>query len=286
MGARVVGWLGILTAVAGLVMAAAHYFEAADISSGYFAMYGISREIAACVLAGAGVVVGGILLFMSAGVARSSLATAVSENGRSTLKAGGALGPSVTVPTSSPPSPKKSQFLSNGDFSCWSRGAVFEDVGPYQETADGWVAAYGGGGADNVLITRVDGPIGSDAPASYRYDMRGVGTGQGWNGIAYTTPDISSLAGRDVCVSFKARASAQIDSALNIIQILGDPTNERRDHWISIPPIGTEWSDISGSISLASLNDKPLGPNARVVVLLNLPTSGPFWIEVAAFRLE
>lgn len=184
----------------------------------------------------------------------------------------------------------------NGNFDFWQRGTSFSNpaVGAY--LADRWLHGFDGTGSTRT-ISRQDFTLGqTDVPGEpaffFRYNVSVAGTGGTNTNIQQRIEDVRSFAGRQVTLSFYAKAASAITlPSININQNFGtggSPSASVNTNAATNVAIGTSWASYSYTVTLPSISGKTVGSdgNSYVNIPFALPLNTTYTFDIALVQLE
>lgn len=184
----------------------------------------------------------------------------------------------------------------NGNFDFWQRGTSFSNPASNAYLADRWVLGVDGSGSTRT-ISRQPFTLGqTDVPGEptyfLRYAQSVAGTGSTFNILQQRIEGVRTFAGRQVTVSFYAKASSSTTlPSISLTQAFGtggSPSASVATTLVSDPVIGTSWAKYTYTTTLPSISGKTLGTdgNDRLGFVLGLPINATFTVDIAQVQVE
>jgi hypothetical protein len=198
--------------------------------------------------------------------------------------------------------------LINGSFSVWQRGTTFSNPSNPTYLADRWVLSYDGTGAARTVSRQAHSPVGElwQPPLALagqplasgqrwflRYQQTTAGSGGTFTSLLQKIPRVMTLAGRQVTLSFLARAGGLLE--LPAIQLLqhfgtgGSPTSAVFTQVATNVGLDTQWTLFTFTATLPAIaSGATLGTNEDDWVGLDfkLPCNAVYQVDLANVQLE
>lgn len=171
-------------------------------------------------------------------------------------------------------------WLINGDFRLWQRGAVFPASVGTRYIADRWQANATG---TKVAATREDVPPGggqggrllAGSRHMLRLDVQSVAGAGNMALVQQRIEDVRSLAGRTVTISFKARSSVDdFRIGVELQQSYGTGGSTARDSIGASVVLDTLWRWHQVTVEVPGLAGRTLGPDSYLQL--------SFWLDAGA----
>ncbi|HEL3784286.1 TPA: hypothetical protein UM046_002051 [Stenotrophomonas maltophilia] len=171
-------------------------------------------------------------------------------------------------------------WLINGDFRLWQRGAVFPASAGTRYIADRWQANATG---TKVAATREDVPPGGGQGGRLlagsrhllRLDVQSVAGAGNMALVQQRIEDVRSLAGRTVTISFKARSSVDdFRIGVELQQSYGTGGSTARDSIGASVVLDTLWRWHQVTVEVPGLAGRTLGPDSYLQL--------SFWLDAGA----
>lgn len=171
-------------------------------------------------------------------------------------------------------------WLINGDFRLWQRGAVFPASVGTRYIADRWQANATG---TKVAATREDVPAGGGQGGRLlagsrhllRLDVQSVAGAGNMALVQQRIEDVRSLAGRTVTISFKARSSVDdFRIGVELQQSYGTGGSTARDSIGASVVLDTLWRWHQVTVEVPGLAGRTLGPDSYLQL--------SFWLDAGA----
>lgn len=194
-----------------------------------------------------------------------------------TIPAGatGATGPAGPIGPAGSGAAVRPDLLLNGNFDVWQRVDVYgtsrtvsSAYGNGYYLADKFLTAADASSTGSFTISRQAFTVGqTDVPGepTYFYRMATSSLVNGTNGFTYFAgqriEDVRSYAGKQVTVSFYAKASAAAELQLTFNQFLGSGGSASTVIPIGRPSLTTSWQLFTYTVNVPSLVGKTLGTN-------------------------
>ena len=159
--------------------------------------------------------------------------------------------------------PRKN-LLINGGFDVWQRGTSFNVGNVYKYTADRWYA-YCPRMGEGTIFERKSFAIGqTDVPSNPSYYLRctmDVGPVTPAGTLQYKIPNVAFLSGREVTLSFYAKADAAKYIAVNAIQYFGSggSSDAKAYNYAEKTTLTTSWVRKSFTFTMPSVSGKTIG---------------------------
>lgn len=171
-------------------------------------------------------------------------------------------------------------WLINGDFRLWQRGAVFPASVGARYVADRWQANATG---TTVAATREDVPPGGGQAGRLlagsrhllRLEVQSVAGAGNMALVQQRIEDVRTLAGRTVTISFKARSSVDdFRIGVELQQSYGTGGSTARDSIGASVVLDTLWRWHQVTVEVPGLAGKTLGPDSYLQL--------SFWLDAGA----
>lgn len=183
--------------------------------------------------------------------------------------------------------------LINGDFRFWQRNTTFSLAAVSgQYTADRWINNSAGTGGTRTLSRQSFTPgelegIGLYSPYYLRLAQTVAQSPQTLNQLMQKIEDIRTFAGRNVTLSFYAKANTPFVLTTNAIQNTGSGgsgtpvaiTGQTNN-------VTTSWTKFSWSFQFGSLTGLTLGTNSYSAISFDLPLGSVVTLDIAYVQLE
>jgi hypothetical protein len=183
----------------------------------------------------------------------------------------------------------------NGNFDFWQRGTSFSPVtGSY--TTDRWVVIFNGSGSTRS-ISRQSFTLGqTDVPDNpkffFRYAQSVAGTGATFNNLEQKIESVNTFAGKQVTVSFYAKAASAITLPSVIMAQTfgtgGSPSANVNTSFATNVAITTTWARYSFTATVPSISGKTLGTSGTdaLIFILVLPLNSTFTLDLSQVQVE
>ena len=158
----------------------------------------------------------------------------------------------------------RKNLLINGGFDVWQRGTSFNVGNVYKYTADRWYA-YCPRMGEGTIFERGSFAIGqTDVPSNPSYYLRctmDVGPVTPAGTLQYKIPNVAFLSGREVTLSFYAKADAAKYIAVNAIQYFGSggSSDAKAYDYAEKTTLTTSWVRKSFTFTMPSVSGKTIG---------------------------
>lgn len=180
----------------------------------------------------------------------------------------------------------------NGDFRFWQRGTSTASSSVY--LADRWQNNFNGSG-----ITRTDsrqafgtanGLVNHNAPYFFRTEITGTISGATSNFIQQKIESVETFQGRQVSVSFWAKADASRTLGVRFLQQFGTGGSPSGDVSTSVgnASLTTSWQRFSYTVPLPSTSGLTIGSdgNDRLTLRLDFPLNTACTIDLFGVQVE
>jgi len=183
----------------------------------------------------------------------------------------------------------------NGDFDVWQRGTTFNAVATAAFTADRWQVVYDGSGATRAITQQAFSVGQTDVQNNPKFWLRFAtsvaGTGATFVCITQKIEGVRSFAGKNISVSFWAKAISSINLFGTIQQVFGtggSPSSVVQINAFSTQVINTSWQRYSATIYIPSISGKTIGTNNDdyLNILFALPINATFTFDLAQVQVE
>jgi hypothetical protein len=186
----------------------------------------------------------------------------------------------------------------NGNFDIWQRGTNFSITNSGTYTSDRWSIVYDGTGATRT-VSRQSFSVGqTDVPNNPDYFLRWnqsvAGSGANFNVLRQPIEAVKTLAGKQVVVTFYAKAASTLDVHVFFQHYFG--TGGSPSSTINIPGgttinLNTSWQKYSVVCDITNLSGKSIGTNNNDYLVLNFNPSpindnATFTFDIAQVQLE
>lgn len=158
-------------------------------------------------------------------------------------------------------------LLINGNFDIWQRGISFSAVGYY---ADRWASSNLGG--TTFTSTREAFTVGqTDVPNNPKYYLELDVTVGGGNprGIIQSVESVYTAAGKNLTMSFYAKADAAIDLIVQATQDFGDGGSSAVAVNDTVT-LTTSWAKYAVTLAIPSISGKTVGDNSNLGIIFRM----------------
>lgn len=184
----------------------------------------------------------------------------------------------------------------NGNFNVWQRGTSFSSPAAGAYGSDRWLINFDGSGATRT-ISRQAFTLGQTAVPGepsyfYRFGQSVAGSGGASNFISQRIEDVRTFAGRQVTLSFYAKAAASLTMPAIIFRQYfgsGGSPSAYADAIVGAPTVvGTSFTKHTFTVTLPSISGKTLGTDgvSMLELILLLPLNTTFTFDIAQVQLE
>ena len=186
----------------------------------------------------------------------------------------------------------------NGNFDIWQRGTNFSITNSGTYTSDRWSIVYDGTGATRT-VSRQSFSVGqTDVPNNPDYFLRWnqsvAGSGANFNVLRQPIESVKTLAGKQVVVTFYAKAASTLDVHVFFQQYFG--TGGSPSPTLNVPGgttinLNTSWQKYSVVCDITNLSGKSIGTNNNDFLILNFNPSpindnATFTFDIAQVQVE
>lgn len=177
----------------------------------------------------------------------------------------------------------------NGGFDLWQRGASFAIGTGNFFTADRWCANPDPSGAGTATISQQTFGVGqTDVPGGPTFYLRWLQT---VNATAIpvlfqTIEDVARYSSGQITVSFRARAGANLNAGISVIQNFGSGGSTAVTVGVTAIAVTTAWQRFTATLTLPSVAGKTIGPANYLRVGVRLPQASTYTFEIADFQVE
>ena len=160
-------------------------------------------------------------------------------------------------------------YIINGAFDIWQRGASFTISGSTSYTADRWAVLADGSGTRTVsrqAFTPGAAPVsGYEGEFFFRYTQSGI-SGQTYSAIQHKIENVRTLAGETATISFWAKAGANRQISVTTVQNFG--SGGSGESWTNYTEINitTSWIRYSITVPIGSMSGKTIGANSYLML--------------------
>jgi hypothetical protein len=184
----------------------------------------------------------------------------------------------------------------NGNFDIWQRGTSFSSPANNAYVADRWAVVWNGTGATRT-ISRVAFTVGqTDVPGEPTYFLRWnqsvAGSNATFTGIQQRIESVRTFAGRQVRVSFYAKAASALTlPSIGFKQAFGTggtPSPDVTTLLASSVSITTSWQKFSYAVTVPSISAQTLGTdgNDSLILDLGLPLNAAYTFDLSQVQIE
>lgn len=186
--------------------------------------------------------------------------------------------------------------LINGAMDYWQRGTnnIFSgSISTNAYTADRWQQSYDGSGSVTTVTTTGSLPqalLDLGFSLCYSTSITTAGSGGTFRWVGQPIENVRTLSGRQVTLSFwaKADASRTISAALSQNFGSGGSPSSPVNYGSSSLSVTTSWQKFAFTTTLGSISGKTLGSNgdSKLYVLFNLPINTTLSFQITGVQLE
>lgn len=181
--------------------------------------------------------------------------------------------------------PLSQNYVINGAFDIWQRGTSgFNTSGAY--TADRWQLAFNGSSAVSASQQSALG-TGLSGLSYLRYSQTLFGGGQTISYLITRLEDVTRLSGKQITLSFYAKASTNISFSPLILQRWStlNPASDSA-FTLSQANVTTNWQRFSMTVTLDSSVGKTIEGNHHTVLVFALPINAAFDFDIWGVQIE
>lgn len=177
-------------------------------------------------------------------------------------------------------------YIINGAFDIWQRGASFTNPTSGSYLADRWVTFWNGSGATRTISRQTFTPgsapvVGYEAESFFRFAQTVAGTGGTFNTIQQRVEDVRTLAGQVITISFWAKADASRNISITPFQNFGTGGSAQVVLSSQSIALSSSWARYTASFTLPSLTGKTIGTSSYFGIEFSLPVNAigtfDFW---------
>jgi hypothetical protein len=179
----------------------------------------------------------------------------------------------------------------NGDF------RISQRTIPVSYSGGGASSAWAGdrwswliNGTQNWIISLQANPVISGAlPPDTTHFLRIAHTGlsgASYQNLLQRIEDVNTLAGKQVTLSFYAKADAARTISASLSQIFGTGGSTAVVTALGIFNLTTAWQRFTATVTLPSVSGKTLGTGSNLALVFDLPISGAHTLDFAMMQLE
>lgn len=178
--------------------------------------------------------------------------------------------------------------LINGAFQIWQRGGAFSPMAANEFGPDRWRAIHTAAGTPTINWTRVTPTptlrLPAHCGAALRVDTVTPGTSP--VGFEQAIEDVRTLGGRQVCLSFYARANAPIVISPSLEQRFGVGGSPLVVSGFATSAIDTLWTRYEMIVQLPDMVGKTIITATSLALKLTWPAVSASWVEITGLKLE
>jgi len=179
------------------------------------------------------------------------------------------------------------QALINGNFDVWQRGTSFNlgfGYGP-----DRWYYSVVATSVTGTISRQAFSPGQTDVPNNPKYFMRVNPTalsGCTFFAVGQRIEGVEKFAGMKATLSFWAKADAARTIGINLDQVFGGGGSSAAFNFIGNASLTTDWKRFTMTVTLPSISGKVVGTSDYLNLVMNLPTSTTFVIDIAQVQIN
>ena len=183
----------------------------------------------------------------------------------------------------------------NGNFDIWQRGTSFPSPAGQSFLADRWRVVFNGGGTRTLSRQPFTlGQVANEPTYFLKWNQTVAGSAQTTNDLRQKIESVRSFAGRQVTLSFYAKAQSAGPVALPTVGLSqnfgsgGSPSTEVYTQAAASVALTASWQRFSYTITLPSITGKTLGSgnNDALDLVIRMPLNATFNIHISQVQVE